>query len=76
MNEQALNDARERQRELDAAKAVLAKDSKSQTFWGVALLLVMLTSCLGFVGGALWISNKIGVQFKVYMDGTFDEEDQ
>jgi hypothetical protein len=55
---------------------VLAKDSKNQTFWGVALILIMLTSCLGFVGGALWISNKIGVQFKVYMDGTLYEEDR
>ncbi len=76
MNENALNQARDASRELEEAEAQLDKDSKRQNFWGALLIAVMLTSCIGFVAGALWVANTIGVQFRVYMNGTLDEEDR
>jgi hypothetical protein len=75
MNEEALNQARDAAKELEIAEEKLAKDEKRQTIFGGLLIAVMLVSCLGFVAGALYVASTIGLQVKVYMDGTHDEED-
>ena len=75
MNDQALNQARDESRELAEAEAQLDRDAKRQNIFGGFLILVMLASCLGFIGGALYVANEIGMQVRVYMDGTNHEED-
>ena len=74
MNEEALTQARDLARELEEAEEKLAKGEKHQNIFGALLIVVMLTGCLGFVAGALWVANTIGLQLKATMDGTHEED--
>jgi len=73
MNDAALTESRDAERDFEEAVTQLEQDNKSQFFKGVGVLILFLAACGGFVGGVLWAADKVSQEVKTSFGDPSDE---
>ena len=64
MNDQALTDSKNAEREYQEAEAQLDRDLRSQKYKGVGTLLLFMVAIAGFLGGIFWATDKVNQDIK------------
>jgi hypothetical protein len=59
MNDTALTDSKNAEKDLEEAVVQLVNDSRNQTFKGTGILILFLAACGGFLGGIFWAADKV-----------------